>query len=137
MNDSSKDVDIDWRAILGWKDEDLQDLRFVGYSYIKQGHYETALKIYEALVVIKPDSIYDRQTLGAIYLEMGDNKKALREIDNALLLDPDNEETLLNRTKTLFLLGYNNRGKNLANKLMLSRNKTIKNKAEALVLAYS
>ena len=125
-----------WLELLGWKEEDLSDLRFVGYSYIKQGHYETALKFFEALVVLSPDSAYDHQTLGAIYLEMGDNTRALKSIDDALMIDPTHEETLLNRTKALFLLGYTERAKTLALQLTKAKNKALANNAQALLLAY-
>ncbi|MCH9621082.1 MAG: hypothetical protein S4CHLAM20_04980 [Chlamydiia bacterium] len=127
---------INWLDKLGWSKEDLQDLRFVGYSYIKQGHFDTALKFFEALVVLDPTSIYDKQTLGAIYLEIGENRKALKHIDEALILDPTHEETLLNRAKTLFLLGYNTQGRTLATRLTTAKKERIKNNAEALLLAY-
>ncbi len=128
--------DINWLDILGWEEQDLQDLRFVGYCYIKQGHFETALKFFEALNILSPNSPYDKQTLGAIYLEMGDYLKALTYIDMALLLDPKHEETLLNRAKALFLLGYTAQGRTLASQLTFAKNTTVKNKAEALILAY-
>lgn len=128
--------DITWLDVLGWEEEDLQDLRFVGYSYVKQGHYETALKFFEALVILSPDSPYDNQTLGAIHLELGDNLKALNYIDRALILDPKHEQTLLNRAKALLLLGYTNQGITLATNLLTAKNTAIKNGAEALVLAY-
>lgn len=125
-----------WLELLGWTEEDLNDLRFVGYSYIKQGHYETALKFFEALVILSPDSAYDHQTLGAIYLEMGDNNKALKSIDDALMIDPNHEPTLLNRAKALFLLGYTERAKTLALQLTKVKNRTLSDNAEALLLAY-
>lgn len=128
--------DIKWLEMLGWKEDDLQDLRFVGFSYIKQGHFEIALKFFEALVVLSPESAYDRQTLGAIYLELGENDKALKEIDEALMIDPTHEETLLNRAKALFLLGYTERAKVLATSLMKAKNVELANSAEALLLAY-
>ncbi len=128
--------DINWLDLLGWGEEDLQDLRFIGYTYIKQGHFDTALKFFEALVILSPESAYDLQTLGAIYLEMGDNLKALNLIDKALMLDPKHEETLLNRAKALFLLGYNARGITLANQLTKAKQPLIQNSAQALLLAY-
>lgn len=125
-----------WAELLGWDGNDLQDLRFVGYSYIKQGHYETALKFFEALIVLDRNSAYDHQTLGAIYLEMGENNKALKMIDKALLLDPTHEPTLLNRAKALFLLGYTERAKKLAFDLTKAKNSTLAQNADALLLAY-
>jgi len=127
---------INWMEKLGWGEKDVQDLRFVGYSYIKQGHYDTALKFYEALVVLDPSSVYDKQTLGAIYLELGKYREALKQIDEALTLEPTHEETLLNRAKALFLLGYNSQGRTLATRLMNATKERIKNNAEALLMAY-
>ena len=129
--------DTPWAELLGWDEGDLQDLRFVGYSYVKQGHYETALKFFEALIVLDRTSAYDHQTLGAIYLEMGENDKALKMIDKALLLDPTHEVTLLNRAKALFLLGYNERAKKLASNLLRAKNPSLAQNADALLLAYS
>ena len=128
--------DVKWLELLGWKEDDLQDLRFVGFSYIKQGHFDIARKFFEALVILSPDTAYDKQTLGAIFLELGENEKALKEIDSALMIDPTHEETLLNRAKALFLLGYTERGKTLAKQLVKAKNIVLANRAEALLLAY-
>ena len=126
-----------WLDLLGWDNDDLRDLRFVGYSYIKQGHFETALKFFEALVILAPESAYDIQTLGAIYLEMGNNMEALKAIDKALMLDKDHEDTLLNRAKALFVLGYNAQGITLAKHLLKKDTPHIRDNADALLLAYS
>ena len=97
---------FDWMEVLGWGKEDLDDLRFVGYSYIRQGLYDIALQFFEALVVLNPSHAYDLQTLGALYLQKGNNLLALSWIERALKLDPHNLPTLLNRAKVLFALGY-------------------------------
>src|SRR5580698_5821008 len=97
---------VDWLSILGWGKDELEDLRFVGFSYIKQGKYDIATTFFEALVIFAPDSIYDLQTLGALYLQRGNNLMALNYIEKALKLDPTHLPTLLNRTKALFALGY-------------------------------
>ncbi len=129
--------DVAWLDLLGWDSDDLRDLRFIGYSYIKQGHFETALKFFEALVILAPQSHYDIQTLGAIYLEMGNNMEALKTIDKALMLDPHHEDTLLNRAKTLFVLGYTSQGVTLSKLLSKKQTPHIRDGAEALLLAYS
>ena len=67
---------MQWQEVLGWGEEELNDLRFVGYSYIKQGLYKTALKIFDGLVVLNPNSAYDLQVLGALYLQLGDHLSA-------------------------------------------------------------
>lgn len=127
---------VNWTDLLGWTDEEVNDLRFVGYSYIKEGHYEIAKKFFEALVVLCPDSAYDFQTLGAVYLQMGDNLEALNFFDKALKIDPEHAPTLLNRAKALLLLGYHRQGLAQAAILKASANPRVASQAEALILAY-
>ncbi len=129
--------DVDWISILGWGQEELDDLRLVGYSYIRQGKYDIATTFFEALVVLLPNSVYDVQTLGALYLQKGNNLMALNYIEKAIKLDPNHAPTLLNRTKVLFALGYKKQA--LAQAQILEKNPEteIANQAQALVLAYS
>ena len=44
--------DMNWLDLLGWAGQEMEDVRFAGYSYIKQGQYQAALKFFEALVVL-------------------------------------------------------------------------------------
>lgn len=128
---------IDWISILGWGKEELEDLRFVGYSYIKQGKYDIALTFFEALVVLDPESLYDIQTLGALYLQKGNNLMALNYIEKALKIDPTHFPTLLNRVKALFALGYKRQALDQAHQLQTCDQETIANQAQALILAYT
>jgi tetratricopeptide (TPR) repeat protein len=127
---------INWKDYLGWTEEQIEDLRFAGYSYIRQGKYEIALPFFEALSVVDPDELYDQQTLGALFLQVGNPSKALRFLDKALLKNPTHVPTLLNRTKSLLLLGYKEKGLRLAKKLQQSSEPFVANSARALVLAY-
>lgn len=128
---------VKWLDLLGWSDEELNDLRFVGYSYIKQGHYKTALKFFEALCILSPESVYDLQTTGAIHLELGDNLSALTYLDRALQMDATHGPTLLNRAKALLLLGYHKQGLLEAARLKTHEDNRIAGQAEALILGYS
>jgi len=128
--------EIPWIDLLGWSQDEVSDLRFVAYSYIKQGHYKIALKFFEALVVLCPESSYDLQTLGALYLEMGDNLTALNYFDQALRFEPESPPTLINRAKALLLLGYNRQGLAQAALLKNHPDAKIAGQAEALLLAY-
>lgn len=128
---------INWMQELGWTDEQLEDLRFTGYAYIRQGKYDIALPFFEALVVLDPESAYDAQTLGAIYLQINNPIKALKSFDRALKLETDHAPTLLNVTKALFMLGRKDEGLKLANILKNERDASISNVAKALILAYS
>lgn len=127
---------INWLKKLNWNEEQLDDLRVAGYAYIRQGKYEIALPIYEALGVLDPESAYDAQTLGAIYLQMNQPLKALKSFDKALKLEADHAATLLNVTKALFMLGRKEEGLKLAHILKKEKNIQIANTANALIMAY-
>ncbi|MBA3956938.1 MAG: tetratricopeptide repeat protein [Parachlamydiaceae bacterium] len=128
---------INWREALKWDDEQLEDLRVVGFAYIRQGKYDIALPIFEALCVLDTESAYDAQTLGALYMQTGNPNKALKCFDKALKLDADHTPTLLNLAKTFFMLGRKHEGLKLANILKEEPNQQISNTAKALILAYS
>ena len=126
----------DWRKTLGWGEEQFEDLRFTGYSYIRQGKYEIALPIFEALAVLNTNNAYDAQTLGALYLQLGDAEKAAKSLDRALKLETDHAPTLLNLTKALFMLGRKKEALKLAEILSREPDPSISNIAKALLLAY-
>jgi|694.fasta_scaffold04059_24 tetratricopeptide (TPR) repeat protein len=128
---------INWLNELGWTSDQLDDLRFTGYSYIRQGKYDIALPFFEALVVLDPESAYDAQTLGALYLQLNNPVKALKAFDRALKLDTEHAPTLLNVTKALFMLGKREEGLKLANILKNESDSSISNVAKALILAWS
>lgn len=129
--------DVKWLDILGWSDEQVMDLRFVGYAYLKQGHYDLAIKFFEALVVLCPQSAYDLQSLGALYLEVGDNLKALTYLNRALQENQNHAPTLLNRAKALLLLGYHRQGLQEVSSLQAHDDQSISGQAQALYLSYS
>ena len=127
---------LNWTEILGWGKEELDDLRYVAYSYIRQGIYDVALTFYDALAVLTPPSSYDLQTIGALHLQMGSGLKALDYLDRALKLDPNHLPTQLNRAKALFMLGYKRQGLVQAMELEKSVEKEISSQASALILSY-
>ena len=128
---------MNWMELLGWNEDQIEDIRFAGYSFIKQGQYEHALKFFEVLAILPEENMYDLQTLGGIYLQLGNNLSALNYLEKALTHNPKHEPTLLNRAKALFLLGYKKQGLNQAATLESSSDPTIANGARALTLAYS
>jgi tetratricopeptide (TPR) repeat protein len=126
-----------WKEVLGWGPEEINDLRFVAYSYIKQGVYDIALTFFDALAVLETPSAYDLQTLGALHLQMGNGLKALEYLDKALKTDPTHLPSQLNRAKALFMLGYKRQALTQALDLEKSPDKELAAQATALVLAYS
>ena len=129
--------EVQWLDILGWQTEELEDLRFVGYSYIKQGMYDIAITFFEALTILAPNEAYDFQTLGALYLQKGNNLMALNYLEKALKVNATHEPTQLNRTKALLALGYKKQGLLQARLLEKSKQTTIASQAMALVMAYT
>jgi tetratricopeptide (TPR) repeat protein len=128
---------VNWREILGWTNDQLEELRFSGFSFLREGHYQKALLFFEALVILDPDSAYDAQTLGALYLQMGNGPKALKYLDQALILDPIHEPTLLNKAKALLSNNRRAEALTLVKKLEKSSDQTIAGDAAALVSAYT
>ncbi|NGX27121.1 MAG: hypothetical protein K940chlam6_01052 [Chlamydiae bacterium] len=129
--------DVNWLEVLDWGGEELEDLRFVGYSYLKQGKYDIALTFFEALAVLNPGNPYDLQTLGALHLQQNNNLQALNYIERALKIDPDHLPTKLNRAKALLALGYKRQGVREAEELSKSENPEIADQASALLMAYA
>jgi tetratricopeptide (TPR) repeat protein len=128
--------ETNWSEILGWTPQHIDDLRYVGYSYIKEGKYDIALTFFEALLVLNPQSAYDLQTLGALYLQMGNNLSALDHLERAIKVEKTHAPTLLNRAKALFLLGYKKQGQEQLIPLLQHPSKEIATQAVALQLAY-
>lgn len=128
---------INWLEILGWNPDELEDIRFVAYSYIKEGQYDIALTFFEALNVLNPNCLYDLQILGALYLQNGKSLQALHYLDRSLKIDPNHSYSLLNRTKALFMLGYKKQAITQARKLEVSEDKNISKQASALLLSYA
>lgn len=129
--------DTNWLEILDWSSDELEDLRFVGYSYLKQGKYDIALTFFEALAVLNPDNTYDLQTLGAIHLQKNNNLMALNYIERSLKITPEHLPTKLNRAKALFALGYKRQALKETKELEECDDKGIADQASALLMAYS
>lgn len=127
---------MNWQKVLSWGDREINDLRYVAYSYIKEGIYDVALTFFEALAVLTTPTTYDLQTMGALYLQTGNGLKALDYLDRALKNDPDNFLTQLNRAKTLLMLGYKRQGLAQAEILEKNEDKQIADQAAALILSY-
>lgn len=125
-----------WKEVLGWGEDELNDLRFVAYSYIRQGVYDVALTIFDALAALSPPTAYDLRTIGALHLQLGHGLKALDYLDRSLKLEPNDLQTQMNRAKVLFTLGYKRQGLVQAMELEKASDKIISEQASALLLAY-
>ncbi len=130
-------TDVNWLEVLDWSGEELEDLRFVGYSYLKQGKYDIALTFFEALAVLNPGNAYDLQTLGALHLQKDNNLTALNYIERSLKFEPEHLPTKLNRAKALYALGYKRQAERAAEELTKVEDQAIADQASALLLAYT
>lgn len=127
---------VNWREILGWGDEQLEELRFAGFSFLREGLYPKALLFFEALVVLDPKSAYDHQTLGALYLQMENGPKAIATLEKAIELDSSHEPSLLNLSKALLMSHRIQEAMEIIERLSKSEDPTIANDAAALTFAY-
>lgn len=127
---------MNWLELLGWQPQQVDDVRYLGYSYAKQGVYPIALTFFEALSALSPLNSYDLQMLGALHLQMGNAKQALEVLDRAIKLEPTTLEIQLNRAKALFALGYRRQGLQQAVELEKCQDPLIAAQANALILAY-
>ena len=128
---------IDWCQKLNWGEDQIEDLRLAGYSYIRQGKYDIALSFFEALVILDNKSAYDARTLGGLYLQQNEPLIAINWFEKALKLEKNHGPTLINLCKALFTLGKKEEGIKLATILKKETNPMISNTATALLMAYS
>ena len=125
-----------WKNELGWSEGHLDEMRNIGYSYVRQGKYDIALPFFEALTVLDPDSVYDLQLLGAIYVQMDRPKLAIKYLNKALQLEGDHGPTLLNLMKAFFMAGQIDEGIRLAKVMQGDKDPFIASSAKALILCY-
>ena len=128
---------MNWAETLEWKKDQIDDLRYIGYLYIRQGLYDIALKFFEALNILSNENFYDISTLGSLHLQKGNDLVALEYFDKALMLEPRNENLILNRSKALLALGYKRQGIFQAKLLQKSLDPAIAEQALALLMTYS
>lgn len=126
-----------WSELLGWDEEKIEEIRFFGFSLLREGKYERARLIFEVLLILDKDSILDRQNLGALYLQMNENQKAVEQFNKVLEKLPEDEQTLLNKAKALFMLHQNQAAIEIVQKLSKSTNVTIANDADALMMVHA
>ena len=130
-------ADFNWLEILGWNSYQLEELRFAGFSFVRQGKYDKALIYFKSLVILDPKSSYDFQILGALYLQTNEEAQALPMLNQALELDPTHEPTQLNKVKNLITLGQKSEAFALAAALEKSKNRVIADDATAVIMAHS
>lgn len=130
-------MDNEWTKLLGWGKEEIEDLRLLAFTYIRQGHYQTALTFYKGITILSNQATHDLQTLGALYLQLGHFKEAMETLEKALHSEPSHLKTRLNHAKALLLSGYRQRALQELHDLNKVKDPEIASDAEALILGYS
>lgn len=130
-------IAVNWREILGWTPDQMEELRLAGFSFLREGKWDKAILFFKALVILDTKNSYDLQTLGALYLQKNEGEVALSYLNQALSIDPKHEPTQLNKVKTLIALGRKIEAIALARELEKSADLTISGDASALVMAYT
>lgn len=133
---SSASEPINWKEVVGWSDEQIQDIRILAHSFIRNGKFESACKIIEALLPIDNRRLIDIQTLGALYLDLDNPEKALSYIHQAIQQDPHHLGTRLNQVNALLALGQISAAMKIAQKLASCPDPKIAGQASAFLLAY-
>jgi predicted Zn-dependent protease len=129
---------LNWSQILGWDEEQIEEIRITAFLYIREGKYDVAKYFCEALAVLNPENPYDISTLGALYLQLNNPVSALSYLDKAKVLDPDNKFVQINRIKAMLELGYKEEGMKLLKAFIPKcKDRFIASDAEALMQAYS
>ena len=128
---------INWCDVLGWNEDHLSELRFLGYLYVKEARYEEARQFFEGLALLDQRGTYDLRMLGAIYLLKKDYPKSIEILTSVLEKEPDHMGAQLNLAKARLYQGEREAGLALLKKLQSCPQKNIAGDAEALVLAYS
>lgn len=128
---------LNWNEILGWDEEQIDDMRTTAFLYLREGKYDIAKQFCEALAILSPNNPYDIATLGALYLQLNNPVNALTYLEKAQALDPKSQTVQINRIKALLQLGYREEGLRLLKTFIPNcKDKYISSDAQALQLAY-
>ncbi len=84
---------------------------YLGSCYDKLGNYEEALKIYDAIVTMKPKDADALQMRGGVLMQMGDTEGMQRDFSKALSLEPSNYDRLLTIYLAMSENGYEEEGR--------------------------
>ncbi len=73
---------------MGWTQDEIYLLADRGYGFYRQGRYQEAAVIFEALTSLDPLNAYCRTALAAVCMLLGDAERAVRELSFLLDLNP-------------------------------------------------
>jgi len=127
---------INWQEKLHFSIEQLDEIRNAGYAYIRQGKYNIALPLFEALAILDPQNAYDLLTVGALYLQMNRPELAIKKLEQALAIEKDSAAAKINLAKAYVACEKVDQALAIAKTLKNNPDPFISSHADALLLAY-
>lgn len=130
-------MSINWKEVIGFNDEQIQNIRTAGELYRRQGHYKTALTYWRAICIFDKTSVFDQQMLGALLLEVNQAQEAVPVLEKALALQPKHYRTHLNLARALLDSGRKAEALAKAKELVLCPDALVADRASAILLAFT
>lgn len=84
---------------------------YLGSCYDKLGDYEAALKVYDAIVTLRPKDADAIELRGAVKMQMGDTDGMQEDFSKSIALEPFNYDRLLSVYSAMSQNGYDTEGK--------------------------
>lgn len=84
---------------------------YLGSCYDKLGNYEEALKVYDAIVVLRPKDADALELRGAVRMQMGDTDGMQKDFAKSISLEPSNYDRLLSIYSAMEQNGYGDEGR--------------------------
>jgi tetratricopeptide (TPR) repeat protein len=127
---------VEWREVIGWGQDEVDELRAIAYAYMRQGQLKLAQTFFEALVILEPNSLYDLRTLAGLRDLLGDPQGSVTLYQEALTRDPRDPFSQLGLAKAQLAAGQATDALPRLQQLATSPDKRIATDAQALLLAY-
>lgn len=105
MKPEPTDMASDPVAALGFTPEALDTIEQLATALYADGQLESALKLFQGLLVLRPDQADSWSAVGAVLTQMEQYEEALPYLSAALALDPDHTPALVTRAECLLALG--------------------------------
>ncbi len=91
---------------------------YLGSCYYKLGNPEEALKVYDAILALKPDDRQARVLRGTVLISMGNYEKAGEDFRLAIDLSPGDYDLIIQIYETMDRFGYREAGKSYLQEAM-------------------
>ena len=79
---------------------------YLAAAYIKNGQYQEAKEVYDAILALRPEEEDAYYLRGSVLLELGDYENAKLDFDKTISMDAGNYDRLIDIYQTLENLGY-------------------------------